>query len=247
MFNLPLSMESEAEFVDLILTGQPEPPKYFATMKRLNRDGPPLRGEKHTPAKLDAAQLDETLHSAMVIDTRSAMTFAKGHVPGSINIPYNKSFTNWSGWLIPYDKDFALIVDEKAHVADIARDLSMIGLDRLRGYFTADALSGRSDLQQTPAVRTAEMAELAGNGEALVIDVRNNSERSAGYIPGTQHIHLGYLSDVAAGLPQDRPIVVHCQGGGRSAIAASILQAAGLKNVINVHGGYGEWARTKES
>jgi hydroxyacylglutathione hydrolase len=244
MFSLPVSIGDEAQFVDMILSGQPEPPKYFATMKRLNRDGPPLLGDRAQPAHLDPREIDVMLQSGtMVVDTRTAAAFAQGHVPGSINIPYNKSFTNWCGWLIPYDRDFAVIIDDNLNDRDVARDLSMIGLDRLAGYFTKDALNGRTDLQTTASVSTSEMARQAASGEALVIDVRNSSERAAGHIPGTQHVHLGYIAEVAAGLPRDRPIIVHCQGGGRSAIAASVLQAAGLENVMNTKGGYGEWGK----
>lgn len=244
MFNLPLSMQTEQEFVELILTGQPEPPRYFAMMKRLNRDGPPARPAPGSLRKLDANVLDATLGSgAVVVDTRTAHAFAKHHVKRTINIPYNKSFTNWAGWLLPYDRDIALIIDDRAHAEHIARDLSMIGLDRVVGYFTSDVLSGRSDLQSTRSVDTAEMARLAASGEAVVIDVRNSSERAAGHIPGTHHIHLGYLADYIKELPTDKPIVVHCQGGGRSAIAASVLQAGGVENVVNVQGGYAEWVK----
>ena len=248
MFNLPVSIEDEQQFVDMILSGQPEPPKYFATMKRLNRDGPPLLGKHHAVPQLDAAEFDNLLQSGtLVVDTRTAVAFGKEHAAGTINIPYNKSFTNWAGWIIPYEKDFALIVDDRTDVRDVARDLAMIGLDRVKGYFTSNVLKGRTDLQKTAHINTAEMDSLAKSGDAIVIDVRNSNERAAGHIPGTQHVHLGYLADVAAGLPTDKPIAVHCQGGGRAAIAASLLQAAGVKNVMSVQGGYTEWARNHET
>ena len=217
-------------------------------MKRLNRDGPPLLGKHHTVPQLDAAEFDNLLQSGtLVVDTRTAVAFGKEHAAGTINIPYNKSFTNWAGWIIPYEKDFALIVDDRTDVRDVARDLAMIGLDRVKGYFTSNVLKGRTDLQKTAHINTAEMDSLAKSGDAIVIDVRNSNERAAGHIPGTQHVHLGYLADVAAGLPNDKPIAVHCQGGGRAAIAASLLQAAGVKNVMSVQGGYTEWARNHET
>src|SRR5690606_30701639 len=134
-----------------------------------------------------------------------------------------KAFTNWAGWLLPYDRDFALIVDDRVSAQDIARDLALIGLDRLQGYFPADALQGRDDLQTVQTVNTEQMANSAGGSEnAVVIDVRNSNERAAGHIPGTIHIPLGYLPDRARELPRDRPIIVHCQSGSRSAIAAGV-------------------------
>jgi hydroxyacylglutathione hydrolase len=244
LVNPALAQKSEKDFVDFILSGQPDPPKYFATMKRLNRDGPHVLNSLPTPTRLAARELDSALQAdTQVIDTRAAVNFAKGHVPGTINIPYNKSFTNWAGWLISYDRDIALIVDEFVPANEVARDLALIGLDRLHGYFGADALKDRADLQKTTSIRTQDMVELAASGDAVVIDVRNDNERRAGQIPGTIHIPLGHLKDHVQELPHDRPIVVHCQGGGRSAIAASVLQSEGFQQVINVHGGYGEFAK----
>ena len=244
MFNPALTTQSEQQFVDFILAGQPEPPKYFATMKRLNRDGPPLLNASIEPAKLDARELDGMMQAGtMVVDTRVTLNFARGHVPGSVNIPYNKSFTNWAGWLIPYDRDFALIVDARTNVADIARDLALIGLDRVLGYFGEDAVKSVASPEQTVSIKTAEMVELANREDAVVIDVRNTNERQAGHVPGTIHIPLGELADRAAELPRDKPIAVHCQGGGRAAIGASVLQSMGFEQVLHVKGGYSEWAK----
>ena len=242
LFNLPVSIESEAEFVQTILSGQPEPPKYFATMKQLNRDGPPLLNHgMPTPTRLDAREMDSVMDAGtMIIDTRTAASFAQGHVAGTINIPYNKSFTTWSGWLIPYDTDFAVIVSEQVDPNDVARDLALIGLDRLQGYFTHDALFGRIDLQEVESIKTADIEKAS---DALIVDVRAASEWNAGHIPGSINIPLGYLADRANELPRDKELVVHCQGGGRSAIATSVLQAQGFDKVTNVQGGYAEWAR----
>lgn len=247
MFNPALAADTEQDFVDFILAGQPDPPKYFVTMKRLNRDGPPVLNGLPHPARLDARELDGMLQAgAVVVDTRAAISFARGHVPGTINIPYNKSFTTWAGWLIPYDRDFALIVDERMHVTEIARDLALIGLDRIQGYFGDDAVAAAGDPEKTAAIRTTEMIELANSPDAVVIDVRNDNERQAGHIPGTIHIPLGHLAERAHELPRDKPIAVHCQGGGRAAIAASVLQAQGFEQVAAVQGGYSEWERRRE-
>lgn len=242
MFNPALGAANEQEFIDYILAGQPDPPKYFAVMKRLNRNGPPLLNEGlPKPTRLDARELDSTVQSgALVIDVRSGASFAQGHVPSTINIPYNKSFTNWAGWLIPYDQDFAVIVDERIDPDDVARDLALIGLDRVLGYFTSDVLKGRADLETTASIRTAE---LPSKNNALIIDVRNQNEWDAGHIPGAVHIPLGYLADRVDELPRDRELIVHCQGGGRAAIAASLLQSQGITSVSSLQGGYGEWRR----
>ena len=244
MFNPALSPQSADEFVEFILAGQPEPPKYFATMKRLNRDGPPLLNELPRPPHLDARELDGMMQAGnIVVDVRSTASFARGHAPGTINIPYTKSFTNWAGWLIPYDRDFALIADERTHINDVARDLALIGLDRLQGYFGDDAVK-TGETETTDSIRSADMAGLLDDDDAIVVDLRNANEREAGHIPGTIHIPLGQLADRADELPRDKTIALHCQGGTRAAIGASVLQSLGFDQVLHVQGGYSEWSKT---
>jgi hydroxyacylglutathione hydrolase len=252
-FNWALGIEGEDDFVRQVLTGQPEPPAYFAEMKRINRDGPRILNGFATPQWLPEVRLPEVLaRQAFVIDARPAAEFAAGHVPGTINIPLNRSFTTWAGWLTPFDEDFYLIVDDSgsdrgAHNVNVAaRELAMIGLDRFAGYFGVNAVKewGRSghDLQTIRQVTSTELAGQLARGAVSVIDVRGQSEWEAGHLPGIPNIPVGYLVQRLAEVPRDRPVVVHCQGGGRSAIAASVLQAHGIPNVVNLSKGYQEWA-----
>ena len=252
-FNWALGIEGEDDFVRQVLTGQPEPPAYFAEMKRINRDGPRILNGFATPQWLPEVRLPEVLaRQALVIDARPAAEFAAGHVPGTINIPLNRSFTTWAGWLTPFDEDFYLIVDDSgsdrgAHNVNVAaRELAMIGLDRFAGYFGVNAVKewGRSghDLQTIRQVTSTELAGQLARGAVSVIDVRGQSEWEAGHLPGIPNIPVGYLVQRLAEVPRDRPVVVHCQGGGRSAIAASVLQAHGIPNVVNLSKGYQEWA-----
>ncbi|HET9867902.1 MAG TPA: MBL fold metallo-hydrolase, partial [Nitrospira sp.] len=100
-FNWAFNQKTEQDFVDAVLSGQPEPPKYFAKMKRVNKEGPAILGDFHVPPKLDAAKLADVIaRKALVIDTRPASEFAAGHIPGTINIPFNSSFVTWAGWLV---------------------------------------------------------------------------------------------------------------------------------------------------
>jgi len=251
LFNLGLAAAKEADFVKMILTGQPEPPKYFAEMKRINRDGPPLLDGFRCPPRLPENMLDTLLAAATtVIDVRNAGEYAAGHIPGTINIPQNRSFTTWAGWLIPYDRDFHLIIDGACeHCLDAAvRDLAMIGLDRVAGYFDVRVLEsarehGRS-LGTIEHVDVAQVQALLRNDRAHVIDVRGAAEWEAGHLPGVTNIPVGYLTDRLEEIPRDRPVVVYCQTGGRSAIAASVLKANGIDDVANYTGGFSEWQMT---
>ena len=234
-FNRALSTTDEEEFVRAVLAGQPEPPRYFAEMKRINKEGPPILGGFTRPERL--ATLPDG--DALVIDTRGAEEYAAGHIPGTVNIPLNRSFTTWAGWLIPYDADFYLLVDD-LRVDEAVRDLAMIGLDRVAGYFGPEVL-GTRELDTVPQIASEELAEQLRTGDVIVLDVRVRAEWEAGHLPGVENIPVGYLTDRLDEIPRDQPLVVHCQGGARSAIAASLLRSRGVDNVINLRGGYAEW------
>jgi hydroxyacylglutathione hydrolase len=248
LFNWGLTLETEEEFVEAVLAGQPEPPKYFAEMKRINKEGPRVLGGAHLPKRLSEMRLPKLLEEgALVIDTRHAADFAAGHVPGTLNIPLNRSFTTWAGWLTPYDRDFYLILDDQCThcVEEATKGLAMIGLDRLAGYFGAEVIDawrtqGRP-LETVSQITVRELSQRLGEDEVHVIDVRGASEWEAGHLPGVENIPVGYLTDRLAEIPRDVPIVLHCQGGGRSAIAASVLRASGFDRVVNLPGGYTEW------
>ncbi|HLS48239.1 MAG TPA: rhodanese-like domain-containing protein [Gemmatimonadales bacterium] len=245
--NWGLTSPSEAEFVREVLEGQPDPPRYFAEMKRINREGPRVLGAFARPRAMRPAELSEVLaRGAMVVDTRSADAFAAGHVPGMINLPLNKSFTTWAGWFLPYDADFYLLTTDGARALDeTVRDLATIGLDRVAGWFSTDAIAawagaGRT-LETVRQMKPAELAAELGNAPVAVLDVRSAGEWEAGHLPDVPNIPLGQLPGRMAEVPAGRPLVLQCQGGGRSAIAASILQARGIKDVVNLSGGFGAW------
>jgi hydroxyacylglutathione hydrolase len=248
--NWGLLARDEEAFVESVLTGQPEPPKYFAEMKRINKAGPRPLGSFRRPDALPVARLAELVAgNAIIVDTRAAAEYAKRHVPGTINIPLNKSFNSWAGWLVPYDRDFHLIVDSSCAscIDEAVRDLAMIGLDRIAGYFNSDVLetwvaAGREP-GSVPQVSVAELAGQLRSGRVTVIDVRGRAEWEAGHLPEVANIPIGYLTDRIGEIPRDRPVVMQCQSGARSAIAASVLRANGLTNVAALSGGFADWAR----
>jgi hydroxyacylglutathione hydrolase len=247
-FNWAFAYEEEDAFVQAVLAGQPEPPRYFAEMKRINREGPRILHGFRRPERLPGTRLEGVLESgAIVIDTRHAADFAAGHVPGTVNITLNRSFNTWAGWLLPFDADFYLIInDQCSHCVDEAvRDLAMIGLDRVAGFFGSEVVGNRAEegreVAAIPQITSEALAKRMRAGHVAVLDVRGRYEWEAGRIPGVENIPLGYLTERLDDIPRDRPLVVHCQSGARSAIAASILLAQGLTNVLNLTGGFAEW------
>lgn len=265
-FNWAFKVKSEEEFVEYVLAGQPDPPKYFATMKRLNKEGPRVLGGASalhdgradeavfgsSDQPISALHLDDdelpnvVARGATVIDTRSAGEYAAGFLPGTLNIPFNSKFVTWAGWLVPYDQDFYLLVGDggESRLVEVLRALALIGLDRFAGYFGATALTApavASQLSRIPQIEPAELARMRGDNVPVVIDVRNDAEWNDGHLPAAVHIPLGRLSDRVAHLPKGQPLMMQCASGARSSIAASVLRRAGFGDVSNLTGGYQAW------
>ena len=238
-FNWAFNVKTEQEFVEAVLSGQPEPPKYFARMKGVNKEGPAILSGFHVPAKLEPSQLPALMaRQALVIDTRPAAEYAAGHVAGTINVPFNASFVAWAGWLVDAD-EFYLIVDPAtaaARLQDVSRSLALIGIDRISGYFDSAGVRGNSTIPQITARELSQRLD-----GVTVIDVRGASEWAGGNLPGAVHIPLGYLPERSHEIPRSRPVVLQCQSGARSAIAASILERQGFTEVINLAGGFSGW------
>lgn len=243
MVNWAFQCETEDDFVAQVLQDQPEPPRYFADMKRMNRDGPPLlRTGLPQPPELPWDQLARVVASGdPVVDTRDRDRFAARHIPGTLNIPLTRSFPNWCGWFLPYDRPIHLIADGPERLREAVRDLALIGLDNVAGWFEAGASEAWRDQRGALGgyeVTSWHEAERAVRDEgALLLDVRNQTEWNEAHAPGAHHIHLGYLRGRVDELPRDRKILVYCRTGARSAIGTSVLRAEGFTEVANVDGG----------
>jgi hydroxyacylglutathione hydrolase len=245
--NWAFHVADEAEFVAKVLEDQPEPPRYFAEMKRVNRmgAGAAVAGPAHLSPEALPAAVRVKAAEVQVVDLRPAADFAVGFVPGTISIPQGKSFLNWAGALLDPDLEIYLI-GEEASVREATAALALIGLEHVTGWFTPQALDywrGQyGELAQIEQVDVAEMLERQRRGQ-VVLDVRSGAEVRAGHIPGSLHIPLGRIPEEAAALPHDSPVIVHCQGGARSPVALSILRKMGFPRVANFSGGFDEYRR----
>jgi hydroxyacylglutathione hydrolase len=250
LFNTGLAQTDEEAFVREVLAGQPEPPMYFAEMKRMNREGPRVMGAPPRPPRLPDAELAAMLRAGTpVVDARPTAEFARRHLPGTLSVPLGKSFTTWAGSVLPYDRDFCLVAPEGADAARmeaVARDLAMIGLDRCAGWFAASAveqaIAAEGRAGQVPDVQPDELQAMLDAGAELV-DVRNSSEYTAGHLAGAANLPLGRLAERLDELPRDRPLVVHCQAGGRASVAIGLLAARGFTDVRHLAGDYGGWTQ----
>jgi hydroxyacylglutathione hydrolase len=243
LVNWALNIDDEEKFVEALLEGQPEPPKYFAMMKKLNKVGPTVLGGIPHPARLTLAQFQKALGDKIkVVDTRDKLSFAGGHVRGSLNIQDNSAFSTWAGWMLNYDEEFILVAPQH-RIEELTKALIRIGLDNIYGY-VHDMDSWANSCHELETVNQITVSELSGrlNGDNLqVIDVRGYSEYESGKIPGALNIHCGYLIDNLDQVSKEKDVVVHCASGDRSSIAASLLLAKGYSNVINLTGGMTQW------
>ncbi|MDQ2766756.1 MAG: rhodanese-like domain-containing protein, partial [Gemmatimonadota bacterium] len=221
---------------------QPEPPAYFGVMKRINRDGPPVLGVRPEPQSPPPGSLaDLGLAGALVVDVRQPDRFARAHVPGTLNIPWGGSFTSLAGSLLPYDHDLYLLADDRAIALAAARALTLIGLDRVAGIFDEEAciawLDGGRALGRIRQITPQVLLEQVASNALMLVDVRSKSEWNGGHHREAHHIPLADLPRALATLPRDKPIAVYCQRGTRSAVASSLLSAAGIE-AVNVPDGW---------
>lgn len=251
LMNYALQPMSKEEFIRLVTADQPDAPPYFTYDAILNTRERPLL-DKNLEQVLHPIELDEVLRmgdaGAQILDVRDASEYAKGHLAGSINIGLGGQYATWAGTLLDREKPIA-IVAEPGREKEAAMRLGRIGFDHITGYLQGgmEALAGRPDLIWTTERLSAPMVaeELAGAGAPLLLDVRNPREWASKHIAGSVNIPLNHLQERVAEVPRDRRIAVHCAGGYRSSIAASVLQQYGITNLIEMGGGLAAWEAAK--
>jgi hydroxyacylglutathione hydrolase len=247
MFNPSIrTADSEQRFVESILDGQPEPPLYFARMKRENRDGPRVLGSVPKPKQMDAAAV-RTLdgRACAIVDTRPWAAFKAGHIAGALCLPLANSFSADAGSMIAENETVYLVV-EPSRLDEAVRDLIRVGVDNIAGWFDASQVSQLDTagvkLETTAEVGVPEAQAMLAATRPFVLDARRKAELAQGFIPGATNIaHTRLLAHVAQ-IPKDRPILINCQGGVRSARACSLLQKHGY-TVTNLAGGFSAWAK----
>ncbi|MCA9296682.1 MAG: hypothetical protein KC983_09190, partial [Phycisphaerales bacterium] len=239
---------SEQHFVDFILAGEPEPPMYFAAMKRDNKVGPAILGRLPLPPRMTVDELRGLDATAVaMIDTRPWSAFRSGHVPGSLWLPLTKSFNSDAGSFITGDDDIYLII-APGDVEEAVRDLIRIGLDRIKGWFDASELEqyeqagGR--LVPMAEVDVEAARELIEASTTEVLDVRRATEFAEGRIAGAHNIAHTRLASRLNEVPKDKHLVVNCRSGARSGRACAFLQRAGYQ-VTNLRGGILAWEQAE--
>jgi len=238
----------EPGFVKYLLEDQPEPPKYFAMMKKLNKTDRKLVTEVPQLKKLSKEDFKAAMDKGVkVIDTRLKTDFAVGYIPGSINIQGNNAFATWMGWLISYDEPFILIADESTH-DDLVRKLMRIGLDNIQGYVSDVQVWKElgNKLETADNISIDQLKDILKTNHTQIVDLRGAAEFKSGHIKGADNVFVGTLEKNLAKVKKDQQVVIHCQAGDRSSIGYSLLTKNGYRNVKNYSGGMSEWVNKGE-
>ena len=230
--------KTEESFVKFILEGQPEPPMYFARMKRDNKTGPAvLKGKFPQPAKMKAEELAKKAadKANAVVDTRLRDKFAEAHLPGSLLSPLNKAFNTIVGSFVGEDEDIYLIIDE-ANKDEAIRDLIRIGLDRIKGYITPEQFEEyqkQGGKTESMPVKTFEEAKKEMfDQQAAIVDVRKYADYKPEHIPGSVNAADSRLPEYLDNIPAGKKLYVHCTAGSRSAVSAAYLKREGYDTVL---------------
>ncbi len=223
-------------------------PRYYRHMAPINRHGAPVLGQVPDLPAIAAPDLARRLGGDVwVVDGRDRDAFAAAHIPGSVNIELNSGFASYVGWMLPFNAPLVLVLPEPAAAsrAEAATQLIRIGWDRIIGYLAGGIdtwASGGHEIRSYPTVSVGDLCEAMLAGQPLhVLDVRQQLEWAWGTVPGSQLAFVADLPMRLGDLPRDRPTWVICSNGHRAAIAASLLDRAGIPARLIGEGGVGEW------
>jgi len=229
---------SRGDFIEEVLADQPEPPAYFAVMKRLNQAGPAILGDLGQLPEFDADVLPQVWADTLIVDVRSAEEYIQGHVPGSLYLPASRnSFVTHAGSILPYDRPITLIAANRTQAELARKRLRLIGLDDVRGWV---ALDDTAELVAIDEVEPEEAWAAASSNHATLLDVRNVGEFRGGHSPLAQNISLRRLAACAGEIDRSKPVAIYCESGSRSLVACGLLARLGFC-VANVRGGFDEY------
>ena len=235
---------TKAEFIKAVLTGLTPPPGYFPKNVLMNIQGyEPLdavmaRGKRAlAPNDFEVVATEER---PLVLDTRSASVFAKGFIPNSVNIGLDSNFAMWAGEMILDIKQAILLVTEPGKEEESIIRLSRVGYDNTIGFLDGGFDAWRNAGKETDTVKRITAEEFAKRfaTKPLVFDVRKKSEFDSEHVEGAINVPLNMIGQRLAEFPKDKPFILHCAGGYRSMIAASILKQRGWENFVDVESGF---------
>lgn len=248
--NYALNQPNRESFVREVLDGLSAPPKYFGMNVALNKSGYDsfeniLEKGKRPVSVEDFEQIAED-SGALILDTRSAAEFHKNFVPNSINIGLKGDFAPWAGAMIVDVQQPILLVCDEGTEEEVITRLSRVGFDNVLGYLEGGFAAWKNSGKETDSIHRITPEEFAEkfNENSKVIDVRKETEYDAEHVNDAFRRPLAAINDWAGALNNDEHFFIHCAGGYRSMIAASILNSRGIRNFSEVEGGFNKIKET---
>lgn len=248
--NYALNQPDKASFIEAVTEGLAAPPGYFGMNVAMNKlgyesfDSVMQKGKQALSPDAFESAAEET--GALILDTRSSGDFSKGFIPNAINIGLKGDFAPWVGAMIVDVKQPLLLVVDEGNIEEAITRLSRVGFDQVIGYLEGGFEVWKNSGKETDTVHRINATEFATQltPESVVIDIRKDGEYAAEHVDGAYSWPLAAINDWIKDINPDEPFFLHCAGGYRSMIAASILQARGYRNFSEVDGGYNAIAKT---
>lgn len=250
-YNYALKAYSKEEFIKVVTEGLTAPPQYFPINARINKEGYASLDEvlSHGLTALSIDGLKKLIEKDVIIlDSRPAKVFTKGFVPGSISIGLEGRFAEWAGSLLSFEKPMVLITDPGKAKETVTR-LARVGFDKIKGYLDGGFDAWKKAGEQIDMIIDVEVdavaIDLLFDNKMVILDVRTATEFADGHIQQAVNLPLNELVDPAsmANIEKEQNLYIHCAGGYRSVIAASMLKQQGIHNLRNVLNG---WSKIKE-
>ncbi len=238
----------EESFLRQQLAGLLAFPSYYRHMAPINRSGPAVMPSLPRIKALAPPDVERlTRQDAWIVDARDRLDFARGHIPGAVNIELNNTFASYVGWVIPFGSEVVLVLPDESALDEAVTQLLRIGYDRLTGYLAGGVDAWRSDGRPVKSYAVADIDDLCQaclSGQPMkILDVRQQREWDQGHIPEKSlHVFLGDLPQHLEELPRDKELWTICASGYRASTAASLLDRAGMRVRLVARGGVPEWA-----
>lgn len=253
--NYALQPQSKDDFIKAVTTGLNEAPVYFAINAEINQKGYDAI-EEVKERGMQALSIEDfkaaAKDGAIILDTRHANEFTQGFVPGAIFIGLESRYAEWAGTLLPFDKKIILVTAPGKEAESVVR-LARVGFDKMSGYLKGGYEAWKYAGERTDMIVDVEadelMMDIPHDPNLVVVDVRREAEYADGHLKGAVNLPLSEMTDIVqvAQFEDDQNLYVHCAGGYRSVIAASIFKKEGIHNLRNIVGGWGKIKEEKEA
>lgn len=239
------------EFIKEVTDGILPPPKYFAANVQMNKTGvvslDDVMKKGNVPLDVETFEAMANHEGALVLDTRSSESFSKSHIPNSIFIGIDGNFAPWAGALIPDLKQPIIFIADTEREEEVVKRLSRVGFDNTLGYLDGGFEAwntAEKETDQVTAISAEEFAGVLADNSLNILDVRKPGEWDADHIEGAISFPLDFINDQMDKISKDQSYYIHCLGGYRSMIAASILKSRGYHQLVDILGGYREITQT---